>query len=80
MRICRQTAVQQLAEHEKGIEGARGQIAPLRQSIEQQLQAMKASKTPPSGFTGTSAAQRRIVSISTWLYLLIIGGFIAPQR
>lgn len=38
---CRETAVQQLAKHEKSIEGARGQIAPLKQRIEQQLQTMK---------------------------------------
>ena len=44
----RETAVQQLAEHEKGIEGARSQIGPLRESIEQQLQAMKVSQSPVS--------------------------------
>lgn len=37
--------MQQLAEHEKGIEGARGQIGPLRESIEEQLQAMKVSQS-----------------------------------
>lgn len=42
--MSRETAVQQLAEHEKGIEGARSQIGPLRQSVEQQLQAMKVSQ------------------------------------
>ncbi len=43
--ICRETAVQQLAEHEKGIEGARSQIGPLQESVEQQLQAMKVSQS-----------------------------------
>ena len=42
----RETAVQQLAEHEKGIEGARSQIGPLRQSVEEQLQAMKVCQPP----------------------------------
>lgn len=39
--------MQQLAEHEEGIEGARNQIGPLRESIEQQLQAMKVDHTLP---------------------------------
>ena len=39
--VCRQTAVQQLAEYEKDVREAREQIGPLQQSIEGQLQAMK---------------------------------------